>query len=110
MKKIIGVLLVAGLMLIIALPAMGKPQGAARLSFSGQTMGEVDFAHDLHKKVVKDCKTCHHMGVGSGGCFDCHGRDDRARSKKKAFHNSCRGCHTKQKVADKKNCGFCHKG
>lgn len=108
MKKLIWVTVVIGLVLI-ALPAMGKPQGKARLSFSGEKMPAVDFAHDVHKKVVKDCKTCHHMGVGTGGCVDCHGGDDRARSKKKAFHDSCRGCHKEMQVSKMNDCGFCHK-
>lgn len=110
MKKIIGFLLVSGLVLVLALPVMAKPQGAARLSFSGQTMPKVDFAHDLHKTVVKDCKTCHHMGVGTGTCVDCHGGDSRARSKKKAFHGSCNGCHATKGISKQKDCQFCHKG
>lgn len=110
MKKILGFLLVVGLIMVFAVPAFSKPQGAARLSFSGQTMPAVDFAHDIHKKAVEDCKTCHHMGVGSGGCVDCHGGDSRARSKKKAFHGSCKGCHAKKGVSGRKDCNFCHKG
>ncbi len=110
MKKLIGVLLVVGLVLIIALPVMAKPQGAAKLSFSGEKMPKVDFAHNVHKQKVADCKTCHHYGVGTGSCVDCHGGDNRARSKESAFHDSCRGCHTKMKVSKQKDCGFCHKG
>jgi hypothetical protein len=110
MKKIIGFLLVAGLVLVVALPAMGKPQGAAKLKFSGQTMPAVDFSHDAHKGYVEDCKDCHHMGVGTGTCIDCHGKDNRSRSKKKAFHTSCKGCHKIKGVSKRKDCQFCHNG
>lgn len=110
MKKLIGFLLIFGLVTLFALPALSMPKGADKLKFSGQTMAKVDFAHELHKGYVSDCKDCHHMGVGTGGCVDCHGGDSRARSKKSAFHDSCMGWHAEQGVSAAKDCNFCHKG
>ena len=110
MKNIFGLIVVFGVVFSLVLPAVGQPQGKAKLRFSGEKMPAVDFAHDLHKEKVSDCKTCHHYGVGNGSCVDCHGGDSRARGKKAAFHDSCRGCHAKQKVSKMKDCKFCHKG
>jgi len=110
MKKMLLLLLAAGLVLCFSLPAVSQPQGKAKLKFGGATMPSVDFAHDLHKEKVSDCKTCHHYGVGTGSCVDCHGGDSRARGKKDAFHDSCRGCHDKMDVSKMNDCGFCHKG
>jgi len=110
MKKLIGFLLVFGLVTLFALPALSKPNGDAKHKFNRQTMGTVDFAHERHKGYVNDCKECHHMGVGTGGCVDCHGGDSRARSKKSAFHDSCMGCHAQRGVSTSEDCNFCHKG
>ncbi len=110
MKNIFGLILILGLFFCLTLPAVGQSQGQAKLRFGGATMPSVDFAHDIHIQKVEDCKTCHHYGVGTGTCADCHGGDSRARSKKDAFHGSCRGCHVKEGVSKKKDCGFCHKG
>ena len=110
MQKLIGLLLIISSVVLFALPALSMPQGKARLSFSGQSMPAVDFPHEAHKGYVPDCKTCHHMGVGTGGCVDCHGDDNRARSKQSAFHDSCQGCHTKMRVSKNKDCKFCHNG
>ena len=110
MKKIIGIFIMVVMVLVVSLPAIGQPQGKAKLKFSGGTMPAVDFAHDLHKEKVSDCKTCHHYGVGTGSCVDCHGGDSRARGKKDAFHDSCRGCHQEMGISKMKDCTFCHKG
>lgn len=111
MKKIIGFLLVVGMTALFALPALSMPQGAARLKFRGKDMPAVDFPHKSHKEYISDCTECHHMGVGTGTCVDCHdGSDSRIRSKKNAFHDSCMNCHLKKKVSKKNDCGFCHKG
>ncbi|MDT8443522.1 MAG: cytochrome c3 family protein [Desulfuromonadales bacterium] len=110
MKKLIEFLLVFGLVTLFAMPALSKSKGEAKLKFSGQTMARVDFTHESHKEYVSNCKECHHMGVGTGGCVDCHGGDSRARSKKSAFHDSCMGCHAEKGVSTAGDCNFCHKG
>jgi hypothetical protein len=110
MQKIIGFLLIVAAVALFSVPALSMPQGKARLSFSGESLPKVDFPHEQHKQYVNDCKECHHMGVGSGGCVDCHGGDSRARSKKSAFHDSCMGCHAEKGVSEKRDCKFCHTG
>jgi hypothetical protein len=110
MKKTIILLLVVGVCLCVALPAVSMPQGASQLSFSGQTMAEVDFSHESHKGYADNCKSCHHLGVGTGSCDDCHGSDSRVISKKRAFHKSCKGCHAAKGVSGRRDCQFCHKG
>ena len=108
MNKLIGITLVLCMTLLIALPALSMPNGPAKIAFSGQTMAKVDFSHDAHKGYAGDCKACHHLGVGTGTCTDCHGADSRFISKKSAFHQSCKGCHAERGVSGRRDCGFCH--
>ena len=109
MKKLVGLFLVVGVVVMFALPAMSMPRGPERIGFSGQTMPKVDFPHEAHKGYVSDCKECHHMGVGTGSCDDCHGKDSRAPDTNRTYHKSCRGCHSERGVSGYRDCAFCHK-
>jgi hypothetical protein len=91
-----------------ALPAVAG-KGPASITFDGPRKPPVVFDHAGHQAKIADCKACHHMGVGTGTCKDCHGVTDKAPTVKRAFHKSCRGCHTRMNVANYRDCGFCHK-
>jgi len=108
MKTLIASLLSFAL-LAVALPALGQRIVPTQLKFSGVSVKEVSFSHEKHQTIAGDCKACHHMGVGTGNCTSCHGRDNRFSSKKDAFHASCIGCHTKTAVSAASDCLFCHK-
>jgi len=108
MKKLILLGIVVGLVAAFALPAVAL-KAPARINLDGPTKAPVVFDHAGHEARISDCKTCHHMGVGTGTCLDCHGKIEQAPSVKRAMHRSCRKCHTDMGVANWKDCGFCHK-
>lgn len=109
MKKIVILALTGAVVIALVLPvvALGPP---AQVNFAGaKRKPAVVFDHAAHEQLAADCKTCHHMGVGNGKCNGCHGVATVAPTFKRAMHKSCRGCHTRMKVANYKDCGFCHK-
>ena len=88
MKKLLNLALVLGAVAVFALPAVAlRAPDELILAGSGET-----FKHAAHVVLAKNCKECHHMGVGSGSCTDCHGRTNKAPSVEVAFTN-CRTCH-----------------
>lgn len=109
MKKLTELFLVVALVLLFSTPALSMPQGPANIDMGGQTMPKVEFSHEAHKGYAGDCKACHHLGVGTGSCTDCHGGDSRFVGKKRAFHQSCKGCHAERGVSGRRDCDFCHK-
>jgi len=108
MKKLLLIALVLGIVSAFALPAIAV-KAPASIQFDSPQKSPVSFDHASHETKIGDCKSCHHMGVGTGSCTDCHGRTDKAPGTKRAFHKSCRGCHTKMGVANYRDCAFCHK-
>jgi hypothetical protein len=83
----------------------------------------VEFSHQAHKDVEKDCLACHHKWDETGDpppCTECHDNMDDKRSEDSfymAFHNrrsaiSCVGCHGALKKAGKgagpTKCSDCH--
>lgn len=100
--------LLFALLLLLYAGVVLAENGPATLEMGGPSQPKVTFSHGAHQALAGDCKTCHHMGVGNGGCKGCHGKDGRFADAKTAMHNSCNGCHVKQGVATAENCGFCH--
>ena len=108
MKKILIMALVLTVVTAFALPAIAG-KGPSSIRFASPSKSAVQFDHAAHQARISDCKTCHHMGVGTGTCKDCHGVAPQAPEFKRAAHKSCRGCHTQMKVANYRDCSFCHK-
>lgn len=108
MRKTLGILMMATLFTLVSLSAFAQRTGPAQIEFSGVTQSKITFSHQTHEARVPDCKNCHHMGVGTGTCKDCHGKDARFPDAKTALHTSCRGCHEKMNVSAQGNCSFCH--
>lgn len=121
MKTKIGILLIIALV-ALSLPALGQQKGAernkaigrskgpAQISLGGASAGVVDFSHKAHRDSVATCETCHHMGVGTGTCGDCHNDSGQFMSRKDAMHESCIGCHGRMTVSGGDDCAFCHAG
>ena len=108
MKKIVMMAVIVGLVTAFALPAVAV-KAPPTLTFDSPTKGQISFDHAGHEARISDCKTCHHFGVGNGSCTQCHGVSDKAPGSKRAFHRSCRKCHTDMGVANWQDCAFCHK-
>ena len=109
MQKLLMIALTVAVVAALVSPVIAGRKGPERLRFELKNAATVDFSHGVHEQKVTDCKTCHHMGVGSGTCRDCHGVHPAAPSMKRAMHKSCRPCHARMKVANKRDCAFCHK-
>ncbi len=108
MKKLLMIALAIAVVAALASPVVAKRKGPDHIRFDSPQKSAVEFSHGAHEQRVPDCKSCHHMGVGTGTCRDCHGVHPKAPSMKRAMHKSCRNCHAKMKVAKKKACTFCH--
>ena len=108
MKNILPLLFT--LFLLLSAGVVLAEKGPATLELGGLSQPKVSFNHGTHQALTGDCKTCHHMGVGNGGCKGCHGRDGRFADATTAIHASCNGCHTERAVAGSDACGFCHPG
>jgi hypothetical protein len=98
----------------------------AQLVLDGAKKGAVTFPHQLHAGlpiVGGKCNVCHHTTDEKGtstqkctapGCHDGNGKV----APKDAFHELCRGCHTKAlaeqpdnaKLKSLKSCKGCHVG
>ena len=109
MKRLLMIALCIAVVAAFASPVIAKRKGPDHIRFDMAQKSAVDFNHGMHEAQISDCKTCHHMGVGSGTCRDCHGVHPAAPSMKRAMHKSCKTCHAKMKIAKKKDCAFCHK-
>lgn len=108
MKNILPLLFT--LFLLLSAGVVLAENGPATLELGGLSQPKVSFNHGTHQALTGDCKTCHHMGVGNGGCKGCHGRDGRFADATTAIHDSCNGCHAERAVAGSDACGFCHPG
>ncbi len=106
MRKLVVVLMVAAF--VVGFSGMGLAAGPKVVKLPAKMMGDVTFPHAMHQKIVKDCKTCHHMGVAAGNCSKCHGVKEGVPSAKDAFHKTCKGCHQKENKGPT-NCKGCHK-
>ncbi len=103
MKKIVILLVVAGLVATTAMFAMAN-NGPAEIKLEA-SMGTVTLPHAAHQGTVADCKTCHHNGVDAGKCTSCHD-GTKAPKSKAVFHKLCKDCHKKQSGPTK--CKECH--
>jgi multisubunit Na+/H+ antiporter MnhC subunit len=69
--------------------------------------------HDLHKKLVGNCRTCHHYSENSiKQCRECHDTpsDPKASIKPRLahiYHLRCIGCHKENKIGPT-SCTGCH--
>lgn len=108
MKRTFGILMVAAVFTLVASSAFAQRTGPANIQFSGKTQNKINFMHQAHEARVPDCKTCHHMGVGTGTCRDCHGQDSRFPDLQTALHTKCRGCHEEKGISAATNCAYCH--
>lgn len=104
MKKIVILLVVAGLVATTAMFAMAN-NGPAEIKLEA-SMGTVTFQHTAHQAKVADCTECHHKGVEAGKCTACHGVDAAVPKAKDAFHKLCKDCHKAQNGPTK--CKGCH--
>lgn len=77
--------------------------------------GAVTFSHGSHAGI--HCQECHHTSRGAAvtqGCRGCHTQTSSfPRNSEKAFHDSCIGCHLKEKKAGQRTgpvklCSQCH--
>ncbi len=85
--------------------------GPANITLPAKMMGNVQFPHAMHQKLLKNCKICHHKGVAAGACTKCHGVKPEAPKFKDAAHKLCRGCHKDgfKGMHGPTNCRGCHK-
>ncbi len=105
MKKMFALLM----MLALLMPAgiLLAHHGPKDVVFSVR-MGDVTFPHGAHQDEQKiDCATCHHTGLETPKCRDCHGVKEGAPKPKDAFHKLCRSCHQDQ--SGPTGCADCHK-
>ena len=109
MQRLLMIALAVAVVAAFAMPAVAERKAPQKLRFELSGAKTVEFSHGVHEQKVSDCKTCHHMGVGTGACRECHGVHPAAPNMKRAMHKSCRSCHTKMRVAKARDCGFCHK-
>jgi hypothetical protein len=103
-----------------------KAPEVVQLALEGAKQGAVTFTHSLHAGfpiVEGKCNKCHHTsdekGTGAKKCTapGCHDANGKV-APKDAFHELCRGCHTKAlaaqpdnaKLKDLKSCKGCHVG
>ncbi|MCM8800864.1 MAG: cytochrome c family protein [Candidatus Omnitrophica bacterium] len=68
--------------------------------------GNVTFSHKLHTESIS-CQICHHKGLDSPKCSDCHTKDTEVNYMS-AFHRKCIDCH-KEKAKGPVSCNDCHK-
>lgn len=70
--------------------------------------GKVEFSHEKHSSLK--CQDCHHtLKEGEKSpklCGECH-KAEAEISRKKAFHDNCKGCHKKMSQGPVK-CKECH--
>lgn len=110
MKRTIGILMFVAAFTLVSLSAYAKRTGPEQIDMSGKQKEKISFSHRAHENSIADCTTCHHMGVGTGTCKDCHGKDARFPDVQTAMHKSCQGCHASMKISDPADCTFCHGG
>lgn len=103
MKNLI-IVFVVGFVAATVLVAVAA-NGPAEIKMSAK-MGDVSFTHASHQGKIADCTECHHKGVETPKCTDCHGVTAGIPKSKKAFHNQCKGCHKKSGGPTK--CKQCH--
>ncbi len=106
------------LLLLIFLSAVFPPLAAAGMPESiviPSRPGAVTFSHSRHAAIP--CQQCHHTSTGArveAGCRECHTKNSQhPRNSHQAFHESCIGCHARQKRAGQKTgpvklCSQCH--
>jgi hypothetical protein len=98
----------------------------AQLALEGAKKGAVTFPHKVHVGLQitgGKCNVCHHTsdekGTGAQKCTSSGCHDGKGKvAPKDAFHDSCRGCHTKAlaeqpdnaKLKSLKSCKGCHVG
>ena len=70
MKKALVVLVALAFLAGSSLAAVAA-MGPTEVKLPAKMMGTVTFPHAKHRKLVKDCKTCHHKGVAAGACRSC---------------------------------------
>jgi hypothetical protein len=103
-----------------------KAPESVALQIEGAKKGPVTFPHAAHvalPAIGGKCNACHHTadekGVGAQKCTasGCHDGKGKVAAKD-AFHDTCRGCHTKELAAQPQNeklkalksCKGCHAG
>lgn len=89
-------------------PVQGDPKDPIVLKVK---KGDVTFSHAKHK--AQACAKCHHKekdGKKEVACHECHKaqKEGNTPKAKDAFHDSCKGCHKKDKKGPTK-CNDCHK-
>lgn len=99
MKKLVLMLMVIA---FVATAAMAAMPGEVKYDTK---MGTVTFDHAAHKDRADSCKDCHHNGMKA--CLTCHD-GDKAPAAKKAYHQTCKGCHEESGQGPVK-CTGCHK-
>lgn len=105
MKKVLVTLLALSLM-VVGSAVVFADNGPADINLSAK-MGDVAFPHATHQDIVSDCTECHHTGMDTPNCHDCHGSDAAAPKTKDAFHSLCKDCHQDQ--GGPTGCKDCHK-
>jgi len=111
-----------------AAAAVGEQRGpeVAQLVLEGAKKGAVTFPHKTHVGLPimgGKCNVCHHTsddkGTGAQKCTTAGCHDGKGKvAPKDAFHDLCRGCHTKAlaerpenaKLKGLKSCKGCHLG
>ena len=110
MKKALIAIALVSLASVFALAALEIPADKEVLTFESKK-GKVTFKHKDHADLVGDCGACHHkMEEGDTEikkCTECHvkkpAEGDDTPKRKKAFHDSCSGCHEDKKAAGEKH-------
>ncbi|HKL25540.1 MAG TPA: cytochrome c3 family protein [Desulfuromonadales bacterium] len=106
MTPILKSTLLAGVLLSVWLFSTANAEGPEKFDLPAPAMGTVSFQHELHQERVADCETCHHKGVETGACLECHEISKSAPQGKDLFHQVCRNCHQEQ--GGPTACAGCH--
>lgn len=112
-KKMLPVLIVAGLLLLMAQQAFtdGEPMGKAVIDITAGNKGNVTFPHHTHQIVLGDCTACHNLFPQKAGAIQLMITERKLTQKQ--VMNQCLACHRDKGKAGVKtgptSCSKCHK-
>lgn len=105
MQKMLTLFVALSLVSLAAMTAVAEDKGPAEIKMPA-SMGDVNFNHAKHQESVADCATCHHTGLQTGTCKNCHDAKPEVPKAKNVFHKLCKDCHKKESGPTK--CKTCH--
>ena len=113
MRKLVFALFVVMTMLVanMAFSAEKEKVIKAVIELTAGNKGDITFPHEEHRKVIKDCMTCHTLFPQKTGAISS--QMAAGKLQKKQVMNHCLACHRSMKAENKKtgptSCAQCHK-